>query len=64
MAQLSKEATHDALQRSIKTMETWAEQIQSVFNHYFNYVNGNVLVQHISTGRISAWIVFNCDSGQ
>jgi len=34
---LRKEATQDALERSIKT---------------------------ITTGRISAWVVFNCDSGQ
>ena len=61
---LRKEATQDALERSIKTMENWAEQKQSVFNHYFVYVNSNLLVQHITTGRISAWVVFNCDSGQ
>ena len=64
MEHLRKEATQDALERSIKTMENWAEEKTSVFNHYFNYVNGNVLVQHITTGRISAWIIFNCASGQ
>ena len=64
MEHLRKEATQDALERSIKTMEAWAEEKASVFNHYFNYVNGNVLVRDITTGRISAWIVFNCDSGQ
>ena len=64
MEHLRKEATQDALERSIKTMENWAEEKTSVFNHYFNYVNSNLLVQHIVTGRISAWIVFNCDSGQ
>jgi len=61
---LRKEAVQDALERSIKTMEDWAEEKESVFNHYFNYVNSNLLVQHITTGRISAWVVFNCDSGQ
>ena len=64
MEHLRKEATQDALERSIKTMENWAEEKTSVFNHYFNYVSSNLLVQHIVTGRISAWIVFNCDSGQ
>jgi hypothetical protein len=61
---LRKEAVQDALERSVKTMEDWAESKESVFNHYFNYVSGNLLVQHITTGRISAWVVFNCDSGQ
>jgi len=61
---LRKEAVQDALERSVKTMEDWAEDKESVFNHYFNYVSSNLLVQHITTGRISAWVVFNCDSGQ
>ena len=42
---LRKESTQDALERSVKTMEAWAEEKESVFNHYFNYVNSNVLVQ-------------------
>jgi len=61
---LRKEAVQDALERSVKTMEDWAEDKESVFNHYFVYVSSNLLVQHITTGRISAWVVFNCDSGQ
>lgn len=60
---LRKESVQDALERSIKTMETWAEEKESVFNHYFLYCNTNLMVQHIVTGRISSWVVFNCDTG-
>tara|TARA_B100002019_G_scaffold293271_1_gene319782 strand:+ start:1265 stop:1999 length:735 start_codon:yes stop_codon:yes gene_type:complete len=60
---IRREATQDALERSIKTMERWAEDKESVFNHYFNYVSSNLLVQHVTTGRISPWVIFNCDSG-
>ena len=60
---LRKESVQDALERSIKTMERWAEEKESVFNHYFNYINGNVLAQHIVSGRISSWVIFNCNSG-
>jgi hypothetical protein len=45
-------------------METWAESKESVFNHYFCYVNSNVLVKDITSGRISSWIIFNCKTGQ
>ena len=61
---LRTEATQDALERSIKTMEAWAEDKESVFNHYFCYVNSNIQSQDITTGRISSWIIYNCTSGQ
>ena len=60
---LHKENAQDALERSIKTMEDWAEENNSVFAHYFLYGNTNRIVQHITTGRISSWIVYNCESG-
>ena len=44
-------------------MEDWAEENNSVFAHYFLYGNTNRIVQHITTGRISSWIVYNCESG-
>ena len=60
---LRKENAQDALERSIKTMEDWAEENNSVFAHYFLYGNTNRIVQHITTGRISPWVVYNCESG-
>lgn len=60
---LRTENVQDALERSIKTMEAWAEEKESVFNHYFLYASPNLIVQHITQGRISSWIVFNSASG-
>lgn len=60
---LRKEATQDALERSLKTMTDWAEDKDSVFNHYFLYASANRIVHDITTGRISSWVVYNCDTG-
>ena len=60
---LRKEATQDALERSLKTMTDWAEQKESVFNHYFLYASPNRIVHDITTGRISSWVVYNCNTG-
>jgi hypothetical protein len=63
---LKREATQDALERALKEMAEYAEtrpEIKNGFSDYFRYGNANRIVYHISTGRISPWIVFNCDSG-
>jgi hypothetical protein len=33
------------------------------FAHYFRYGNTNRICYHISTGRVSPWIIYNCSSG-
>jgi len=53
-----------ALERSIKTMTTWAEENNSVFSHFFLYANANKICQLINAGKISPWVVYNCESGQ
>jgi hypothetical protein len=47
----------------MNTMIEWAEENDSVFNHYFLYASTNRIVHHITTGRISSWVIFNSDSG-
>jgi len=59
-----KEDATTALERSIKTMIDWAEEKDSVYNHYFNYVSHSRAVQHIRDGKISPWLVLNCASGK
>lgn len=59
-----KENVETALERSISTMVAWAEENNSVWNHYFHYVNFNRAVWHIKDGKISPWILLNCDSGK
>ena len=63
---LRREATQDALERALKEMQDYADnhpELKKGFTEYFKYGNSNRICHHISTGRISPWIVFNCDSG-
>jgi len=63
---IKREATQDALERALTEMTEYAEahpELKNGFSDYFRYGNANRIVYHISTGRISPWIVFNCDSG-
>ena len=63
---LKREATQDALERALKEMTEYADahpELKNGFADYFRYGNGNRICYHIATGRISPWIVFNCDSG-
>ena len=61
-----KEAVSDALERALKEMQCYAEDQNSslsVWNHYFLHGNTNRICHHISTGRISPWVVYNCGTG-
>jgi hypothetical protein len=63
---MRKEAVQDALERALKEMQDYADEHQEFkngFNDYFRFGNPNRICYHISTGRISPWIVYNCDSG-
>lgn len=63
---LRREAVQDALERALKEMQDYADdhpELKNGFSDYFRYGNGNRICHHISTGRISPWVVFNCDSG-
>jgi hypothetical protein len=55
-----KEDVTTALERSVTTMMEWAEENQSVWNHYFNYVSLNRAVWHIK----DPWLILNCKSGK
>jgi len=63
---LKRENTRDALERAIKEMQEYAEintELRNGFTDYFRYGNANRICHHITTGRISPWVIFNCDSG-
>jgi len=61
---LKIEPVEAAVQRSLTSMLEWAEDKQSTFTHYFNYVNLNRAVHDIRNGRVSCWIMLNCKSGK
>jgi hypothetical protein len=62
---IKKEAVQDALERGLQTMEEYAlgDSGLADFSHYFKYGNHNRICYHVTTGRISPWVIYNCDSG-
>ena len=62
---LKKEAVQDAIERALTEMQDYADEVKTLasFNDYFRYGNDNRICNHIANGRISPWIVYNCDSG-
>jgi|TARA_R110000772_G_scaffold196511_2_gene307298 hypothetical protein len=61
---IRKEGVETALERSIETMIVWAEEHNSVWNHYFLYASLNKMSWDIKDGKISPWLILNSKSGQ
>ena len=61
---LKLEHVNDALQRGIEYSIKWGEERDLPPHDFLRYGNTNAVTFAISTGRISAWIVYNCESGQ
>lgn len=64
---IKRENTNDALTRSLQNIVDYVVEVPGLkqcFQNYFRYANHNRICYHISTGRISPWVVYNCDSGQ
>ena len=64
---MRKEAVSDALERALTEMQKYVDENTELFPNgfrdYFRVANPNRVCHHIANGRISPWIVFNCDSG-
>ena len=60
---LRKEHPNNALERSFKEMQNWADETNNQFNDIFRIGSPNRICHLILNGRISPWIVYNCDSG-
>jgi len=63
---LTREAVQDALERALAEMQRHADdhpELRNGFCDYFRYSNANRVCHHVSTGRISAWTLYNCQSG-
>jgi len=64
---IKREQSQDALERGVKEMLDYCEEhpeLKNGITDYFRYANSNRICHHISTGRVSAWLVFNSDSGR
>jgi uroporphyrinogen-III decarboxylase len=45
-------------------MQKWADANNSAWNHYFSYANVNRATYDIRDGKISPWLLLNCQSGK
>ena len=61
---LKLEAMEDALARGLEHALRWAEERKAQSQDYLRYGNANTIVYAITTGRISPWVLYNCESGQ
>lgn len=64
---MRREAVQDALERALTEMQDYVDEnttnFPNGFNDYFRSANTNRICHHISTGRVSPWVVYNCTSG-
>jgi hypothetical protein len=63
---LRKESVDDAIERAFVEMQELADsdpKLENNFANYFTKVAQNKICWQISSGRISAWIVYNCETG-
>lgn len=66
MQYLRREAVQDALERALKEMQEYADdhpEMRNGFREYFRFGHPNRICYHITTGRISPWVIYNCDTG-
>lgn len=60
---LRNENPQDAVERALKEMQRWADSKNAQFNRYFDFAAPNVICRDIVNGRISPWVVYNCNTG-
>lgn len=61
---LTLENVSDALTRAIEYSIDWSDRNSASANDCLRYGSANATCYAITTGRISPWVVYNCDSGQ
>jgi hypothetical protein len=58
------EQVETAIERSVRHMQKWAEENNSVWNHYFKYVSPNRAMFDIKDGKVSPWLILNSTTGK
>jgi hypothetical protein len=59
-----KESMETAIERSIGTMMEWSEGISSPWSDYFRYASLNRVTRDVKDGKVSPWLLLNCNSGK
>lgn len=58
------EQVETALNRSVTHMQSWANDNNSIWSHYFKYVSVNRATYDIRDGKVSPWLILNCTTGK
>lgn len=53
----------DAVTRAQQAAQQWGETTGNPSKDYLRYGNTNLLCYAITTGRVTAWVLYHCDSG-
>ena len=61
---LKVEAVDDALARSVEYSIDWAEKNSAPAHDCLRYGSTHAMCYAVTTGRISPWVIYNCESGQ
>lgn len=61
---LRVENVTDALARAVEFGMDWSEKTTHPPHDCLRYGNTNAMVYAVTTGRISPWVIYNCESGQ
>ncbi len=55
---LQKEPAERGIERSIQTMQSWAESTGHTYNEFFKYVSPSEATLQIRMGKISPWVLY------
>jgi len=61
---LKVEAVADALARAVEFGIDWSEKHSAPANDCLRYGSTHAMCYAVTTGRISPWVIYNCESGQ
>lgn len=62
--QTSREPADKALERNINLMVQWGIEHDKKWNDFFRKVTPSLATQLIRNGRLSPWVLYNCDSAE
>jgi len=60
---LQVESATDAVERAVEHSIRWSEETGNPAQDYVRFGNDNVLCYAVTTGRLSAWVLYNSNSG-
>lgn len=59
-----KEDSIKAAERTILLMKQWSDDTDNNYNDFFRLVDPMLFIHYSKLGRISPWVLYNCDSGK